>query len=221
MLRGLFFDLDGTLIDREAAFSRYLDGLTRRFPFVLGDPSARRALALLDQGGLASRPEFCAAVVQRFPGLCMDVSDFWADFGEGLVAAVGPAPPRLLELLACVAPRYKLAVVSNGGGPRQRTKLDRAGLARLFEQVFVSGELGWHKPDPRIFEHALAEAGLQATEVLFVGDDPARDIAGAAAVGMATCWISRGRPYPPGLLAPSRTAGTVEELLVSLLGAGT
>jgi putative hydrolase of the HAD superfamily len=50
-----------------------------------------------------------------------------------------------------------------------------------------SSEVGWRKPHPAIFERALDALGVAAGEALFVGDKLATDVAGAAALGMATC----------------------------------
>ena len=210
MIRAVFFDLDNTLVDRQAAFERYLEELGRRFPSLRLDQ-----VRALDDDGLAPRHTFCAAVVESCPGLGMSAGEFWDDFADGVVLAVEPRP-RVTELLSRVGRRYRLAVVSNGSGPRQRQKLARAGLAELLPDCFISGEVGARKPDPRLFRFALSCTGLRADEVLFVGDDPARDIAGACSAGLHTCWISHGRPYPVASPRPGMSVARVEELLEGL-----
>jgi putative hydrolase of the HAD superfamily len=212
MIRAVFFDLDNTLVDRQAAFERYLAELGRRFPAL--DAERMRAL---DEHGLAPRHTFCEAVVQCFPCLGMSASELWDDFAEGLARAVEPRP-HITELLSRVGRRYRLAAVSNGSGRRQREKLARAGLAELLPDCFISGEIGARKPDPRLFHFALDSTGLRPDEVLFVGDDPVRDIAGAHGVGLHTCWISHGRPYPANAPRPGMSVARVEELLEGLAG---
>ena len=57
--------------------------------------------------------------------------------------------------------------------------------------MLVSEELGVNKPDPRIFNAALARMPhIEAADVLMVGDNPQTDVAGAAGVGMETCWFN-------------------------------
>jgi putative hydrolase of the HAD superfamily len=58
------------------------------------------------------------------------------------------------------------------------------GCLPLFDPLIISEEVGLRKPDPRAFELAIAGWEMSAGDVLFVGDDPVADIAGATAVGM-------------------------------------
>lgn len=209
---GICFDLDDTLVDREAAFARALAILGDELP-----PVALDELRALDARGRGDRGALAAHLVERFPGLgpqeaLEDALQF------AIVMAVRPRP-EVSALVGRLAARYRLAVVSNGGA-RQREKLARAGLAAFFSEgrVLVSSELGLEKPDPRIFARALAALGLEAGEVLHVGDDPARDVLGAQRAGLATCWLARG-PYPPGLPAPGFAIRALAEL-PALLEAG-
>jgi putative hydrolase of the HAD superfamily len=55
--------------------------------------------------------------------------------------------------------------------------------------VFVSGEIGYDKPDERAFEPVIQAFGVAPERILFVGDNPANDIEGAARLGIRTCWI--------------------------------
>jgi putative hydrolase of the HAD superfamily len=210
--QGILFDLDNTLIDRSAALEGYLTGLARRFPDVFASEEARNAVRTSDQQGYRERGEFCRELVQRFPDLEMTPALFWADFAEGMAAAVEPRR-AVCELVRDLLDRgLRLAVVTNGGSRRQRQKLARAGLEPLLPLILVSEEVGVEKPDPTIFRLALERLGLEADEVLFVGDDPVRDIAGAHGAGIATCWVSHGRPFPPGLPPPTVVVARVEAL---------
>jgi putative hydrolase of the HAD superfamily len=67
-----------------------------------------------------------------------------------------------------------------------RADVERLGVAERVDAVVLSGEVGARKPDPRIFERALSELGVDATGALFVGDRLDADVAGAAALGMTT-----------------------------------
>lgn len=182
-LEALLLDLDNTLIDRDAAFDRALGAW-----FPAADLPALRAL---DGRGRVPRDRFCRAVVGRWPGRWADAQAFWADFRPAVAEAVRP-DPSITQAVAALSKRYRLAVVSNGG-PGQRRKLARAGLAPpdldAFEVVLISGEVGWDKPDPRVFRAALAALGVAPGAAMMVGDDPVRDIAGAAAMGIRTCQV--------------------------------
>lgn len=101
------------------------------------------------------------------------VKTLWRDAEPSALAAV-----RRLR-----AAGYRLAVISNADG-RVAEILDEAGYAGLFEVVVDSGREGVTKPSPRIFQLALERMGATAAESAYVGDFPALDVLGAAAVGM-------------------------------------
>jgi putative hydrolase of the HAD superfamily len=205
----VFFDLDDTLIDRGAALARFCARLCARHP-ALDGRDVLAELRSLDGGGHVPRDEFAAAAVRQL-GLPMAPDVFRDEFLEGMAAFARPWPDSR-ALLERIGARTKVAVVTNGGGRTQRGKLAAAGLTSLVHEVFVSGELGVAKPAPGIFARALAWAGCAPGAVLFVGDDPLRDIAGAAHAGMVTAWLAHGRPFPADLPAPDHVLRSLAAL---------
>lgn len=209
--RAVFFDLDDTLIDRAGAFERYVADLIVRHPAAF--PASRRdadvaELHALDRRGSTDRATFCRRVTATFPALGLTPEALWEDMSSRLPMLV-EHDPWVWGLVERFSRRQPLAVVSNGSGRVQRAKLHQAGLTGRLTDVFISGEVGAEKPDPRIFQKALAWVDRAPEDVLHVGDDPERDIAAAARVGMATCWVSHGRPWPPGLPPPTFTVDRV------------
>jgi putative hydrolase of the HAD superfamily len=86
---------------------------------------------------------------------------------------------------------YRLGLLSNYSLSAAITQsLRRLGLASYFDDVVVSADLGLVKPHPELFREAARRLGLEPGEVLFVGDNPRADIAGAAAVGMRTAHLT-------------------------------
>jgi putative hydrolase of the HAD superfamily len=100
--------------------------------------------------------------------------------------------PEVLGVLEELAPRFRLAVISNFDG-RLRLILQHLGISKFFSQVFISSELGADKPDPEIFRRALNLIDLNANEVLHVGDDPERDWKAAKAAGLLVFRLDRPR----------------------------
>ncbi|WP_295125511.1 HAD-IA family hydrolase [uncultured Leifsonia sp.] len=89
----------------------------------------------------------------------------------------------LQVLLDLKAGGTRLALLSNAG--RDFGSYFRHGtLGDLFEQVFVSGELGTVKPGAEIFEHVMAELGVTAEQTVFI-DNKAENVEGARALGIA------------------------------------
>ena len=69
--------------------------------------------------------------------------------------------------------------------------LDEAGFRSHFDAVAISDAVGWRKPRREIFDAVLQELDVAPEEVLHVGDSLRADVAGAAALGIRTAWITR------------------------------
>jgi 2-haloalkanoic acid dehalogenase type II len=101
-------------------------------------------------------------------------------------------------LEALRADGLSLHIVSNIDDDYLHPMVERAGLAQLLEHWTSSEEAESCKPHPRFFELALEKAGCDPHEVLFVGDSPAHDVAGASRMGMPTALIVEEGAPPPG-----------------------
>jgi putative hydrolase of the HAD superfamily len=84
----------------------------------------------------------------------------------------------------------KLAVLSNWD-ERLGPLLQSLGLRSYFDQIFVSIEIGSHKPEPAIFEHAAREMKLSPGEILHIGDSEREDVSGAQNAGFNAARIKR------------------------------
>ena len=126
-----------------------------------------------------------------------------------------PGAHEALERLAAAGSAR--VVVSNSDGSVERS-LVRAGLRELVDHVVDSHLVGSEKPDPAIFERALALSGARRESTLHVGDMYAADVLGARAAGIAAClldpfgeWVAGGEldcPTAPDLRAlVARTLG--------------
>lgn len=107
---------------------------------------------------------------------------------------------------------YRLAMVTNGIPDVQRTKIERASLAEYFDLLIVSGELGYGKPDARIYEETARRLGVAPEACIMVGDNFRRDVIGAQDAGIRGVWISIGREQPASDTAPWMTIESLAEL---------
>lgn len=99
--------------------------------------------------------------------------------------------PDSVPVLQTLAERgLRLGVISNFEG-WLRGMLGSLGIADRFEVLAISGDLGWEKPDRRIFEWALAEAGVDAARCAHVGDQPYFDAEAATACGLHGVLLDR------------------------------
>lgn len=107
--------------------------------------------------------------------------------------------PGAEELVRYLAKKYPLTVVTNGFIEVQYEKFDKSGLRDCFSHIVLSEEVGCQKPNPRIFEEALRMNGLQAEDVVMIGDSWNSDIQGAINAGIDQIWVRKSKdPLPEG-----------------------
>jgi len=111
---------------------------------------------------------------------------FLAELQRGISRKRLVAFPQTREILAGLKARHRLAVVSDAQSAYGVSELRAAGLADYFEPIIISGDYGYRKPDPRLFQAALTKLRVRPEEAIFVGNDRYRDVRGARQVGMKT-----------------------------------
>lgn len=150
--------------------------------------------SLADQG--VHDHALCQALAQRF-------------FSQRRLYPRYPGVDQLLKALA----GYKLGIVTNGVPDLQRDKLEGFGLLGYFQAIAVSGELDIGKPQRGIFDQICQELDVQPSACVMVGDNPGRDVAGAANAGMRSVWVERGfKPKDPNHPADLEVSSLLEML---------
>lgn len=110
--------------------------------------------------------------------------------------------PGTLEMLQALRERFPLGLLSNfTHAPAARGLMDHLGLTPFFEVILISGDLGFRKPHPYVFEQLVSALAVPQEEILFVGDDLEPDIRGARAAGLRPVWTTYVRenlasPFP-------------------------
>lgn len=82
----------------------------------------------------------------------------------------------------------RMGLITNGASQKQRGKLDRFGISHFFELILVDTEVGFSKPDVRIFEVALEKLMLKPNDVWMVGDNLEWDIEAPQKLGIYSIW---------------------------------
>ncbi|SMC88808.1 HAD family hydrolase [Papillibacter cinnamivorans] len=147
--------------------------------------------------------------------LALELADRYSAYKENLIRLL----PHTYETLSELKKRgYRLGLVTNGASEVQREKLRRFGLEPFFDAVLIDTEVGFSKPDKRIFEHAMELLGLAAGDVWMVGDNPVWDIEPPMALGIYSVLFRGGRDGPTAEEAvhPDRIIGDLSELLPEL-----
>ena len=103
----------------------------------------------------------------------------------------------------------ELCMVTNGESETQWQKIRRFDLARHFDHVLVEGDMGFGKPDDRVYALALSLLAVPPEQICMVGDNLEWDVGGPITAGMKGYWIDRkgeglppaSRIHPDGILA--------------------
>jgi putative hydrolase of the HAD superfamily len=212
----ILFDLDGTLVDSDAAERSAITGWIHDAGFpadVAGTPSDVLWRRISDDAfpdyvaGRTTFHEQRRLRVRRFlPLMGVDVTslsdvdlDAWFDQYRRRYEAAWRPFPDVAGCLTRVAATHRVAVLTNGDQGQQEDKMRRTGLHHLVEQVIAASTLGVAKPDPAAFHAALARLGAQPASTRYVGDDLDVDARGAVAAGLRGTWINRtGSVADPG-----------------------
>jgi 2-haloacid dehalogenase len=99
--------------------------------------------------------------------------------------------PGAEETLRALASDFHIAVVTNGLGDVQRSRLEHSPIKPYIEKLFISEELGAVKPEKAFFDHVFAQIGQpEKQEVLIIGDSLTSDMLGGVRYGLDTCWFN-------------------------------
>ncbi len=215
VVEGLIFDLDNTLLDRQAIFARvaarfYEEYLRATTPVTREDAVAE--MVGWDGDGYARKQQVFKNWLDEWPEVGLDLESLIRWYRSETQRQVQPDLKVNEHLAYLNEQKVPWGIVTNGSSS-QHNKCRAAGLNQLAPFVIVSEEVGYAKPDPRIFRDALNAMGLSNPErVMFVGDNPVADIDGAKRFGMKAAWVRRGREYPDGLLSPDYVVDYVVEV---------
>jgi len=137
-------------------------------------------------------------------------------------AAYCPLPGAIETLAELRAMGLRMALLTNGAAVAQRSKVDRFELARYFDGIFIEGEFGCGKPDPRVYGAALALLEARPDEAWMVGDNFEWEVVAPKELGLGAVWVdAAGAGPPPGsAVRPDHTVRSVCELPELLRAAG-
>jgi FMN phosphatase YigB (HAD superfamily) len=110
----------------------------------------------------------------------------------GMLVGLVRTPPHHLAVLDALRARARLGLCSNWSWtPSALAILEQSGLRERLDAVAISHDVGVRKPRPEIFTAALDALGVAPEEAIHVGDNLEADVAGAAALGIRTVWLTR------------------------------
>ena len=222
-IRTITFDMDDTLWDFQSAMANALGVTLKRLRSILpGERTARLTVprlmdirdgVALEMGeGTVRQEEIRYAAMVKTLELLGSADRGIADelFSIYMEARLAGAKPfdDVPDVLAALKNRYRLGIISNGNNTPQAV-----GLDDVFAFTVFAHDCGFPKPDPRIFEYALAKFGDAPRVVAHVGDSLESDVQGANRHGMLSVWLNRNAAANETGIAPHREIRDFAELL--------
>lgn len=173
-IKWLFFDLGSTLIDESVVYKSRCD-------FAIKTKS-------LDCN------EFMSMIYEKAKTSGTPIKDVAKIYGITLPEwdnSLEKLYPQTITILKELSKKYKLGIIANQTmGTQQR--INDWNIGEYFDVVIASAEVGCSKPDLRIFNLALEQAGCKPEETVMIGDRLDNDIIPAKQIGMKTVWVVQG-----------------------------
>lgn len=201
-IKAVFFDLDGTLRIPSPGPTAAFIHFARTLDIDIPPPLERRVKVWAHE--YWGQDQLVKQDMDRF-----DVDEFWINYSKLLLQTIeathdlnrrarlvrewfdtgykpevtlAPGSRQTLQVLK--EQGLIIGLISNRSQPLTEAVMG-LGLGDIFDTMLAAGEVGYWKPDPRIFFHVLSQfKGLKASECLYVGDNYFADGRGAEAAGM-------------------------------------
>ncbi|WEK56045.1 MAG: HAD-IA family hydrolase [Candidatus Cohnella colombiensis] len=189
MIKGVLFDLDGTLLDRDQSLVAFLQNQYNRIPAlhcVEMNAYIQRFIEL-DQKGYVWKDQVYQKLIAE---LNLELTwhslldDYVESFQNHCIGFSG-----LIEILDYLKDKkLKLGVITNGFGRFQMNNINGLKISHYFDVIIISEIEGLRKPDVEIFQRALNRLEIEPHESIFVGDHPINDVEASIHSGMKGIW---------------------------------
>jgi putative hydrolase of the HAD superfamily len=205
MIKGIVFDIDGTLLQHEMALEKSLHNLYLFIKNKIPHSNFNEFLSLWNTKLKHYFNEYLNGKISFEEQRILRVQSVLGNWGYKISLEEALEVFRVYlvkyeqnwELYTDVLPclnklgNFSLGVISNGDGEQQRRKLTSTGINSFFKSIIISGDVGSRKPQPEIFQRGAKELNLCLNEIIYVGDHLESDAFGALNAGMHGVWINR------------------------------
>lgn len=190
-IEAVFFDFDGTLLDRKTSLVNFIDEQYERFKPVLKVIDKQRYIDRfieLDARGYVWKDKVYSQLLKELniAGLTREelLEDYITNFKNSCTGF-----QNLHEVLGQLKQMgMKLGIISNGKTDFQMANIKALGIEGYFDSILISEAVGLRKPDSRIFQKGMEALSVSSAESIFVGDHPENDVTASKRGGMIGIW---------------------------------
>ncbi|MHA1944541.1 MAG: HAD family hydrolase [Candidatus Hodarchaeales archaeon] len=205
MIKGIVFDIDGTLLQHDLAVKISLKHLYSFVKNKISYSSFKEFLTLWKVKSNQYMNEYLNGKISFEEQRTLRVQSVLGSWDYNLSSNEAMEAFKIYlvkyeqnwmlynDVLPClnIVKNFPLGVISVGEGEQQRSKLTFTKIEPFFDSIIISGEVGLRKPLPEIFQRSAKELNLSLNEILYVGDHLEIDALGALNAGMYGVWINR------------------------------
>lgn len=201
MIKTLLWDVDGTLLD----FTKSEEyGIRKCFEkFGLGECTDemlaryskinRKYWGMLERAEITKQQVLIERFVEFFESENIDFNNV-DEFNDEYQISLGDKSfpcKNAIETVTALKGKYKQYAVTNGTIIAQQRKLKQSGLINIFDDVFISDEIGYEKPNIQFFNAVQEKIGkFNKNEVMIIGDSLSSDMQGGNNADILCCWYN-------------------------------
>ena len=191
----MLFDLDDTLLDRDKAVDKlFLMILEKCYEDVQHAVENKMLNKFKEYDkrsyGDSDKVKVLESLFDEFPPKYRLPRNYIQDFWNNNFPKCFSINQKTINIINTIKSHIKVGIITNGSTQRQKAKIINTNLNHYFDTIIISEEVGFSKPDKRIFELALNKLNVQSEDVLFVGDDLEKDIAGCQNANIKGIWFN-------------------------------
>lgn len=195
----ILFDVDGTLLDFEAAEENALKRAFENHNYRLDEQvkelynKINHSLWSDYEKGNISKEE---VVYSRFGKLfeLLNINEDGIAFEDEYQELLGEGHDLIdgaMEVVTTLAKTHDLYIVTNGVARTQKSRLKASKLDIYMKDIFISEETGFQKPMKEYFDYCFERIpNLNLEKTIIIGDSLSSDILGGNNVGIHTCWFN-------------------------------
>ena len=201
MYKYLLWDIDGTILDFSAAEACAIRALFDKYQLGVCTDEMLRTYAkinvkywqALERNEMTKQEILVGRFREFFEKMGLNAS-VAAAFNDDYQLALGDYPifmNHAKEVLLSQKGQYTLIAVTNGTKIAQTKKLRLTGLDEIFDQIFISEDVGVEKPNVAFFDHVFRHANIaDKSQALIIVDSLTSDMQGGVLYGIDTCWFN-------------------------------
>ncbi|EDX65558.1 MULTISPECIES: HAD family hydrolase [Bacillus] len=216
--KAMLFDLDDTLLNRDKAVDNLFLLLLEKCYEDVSDTVKNNMLRKFKEYdkreyGMSDKTIVLESLFDEFPPKYRLPRNYIQDFWNENFPKCFSIDQNAIHFLNHIKKHFEVGIITNGSTQRQKAKIINTNLNNYFDTIIISEEVGFSKPDKRIFELALNKLNVQPENTLFVGDDLEKDIAGPQNANIKGVWFNPQKIKNTTKIQPYAEINTLDSLL--------